>query len=78
MIIKTQYLKMEILSRLMYKFYATLIKIPTEFPCREINMILKFRLRNKGPVKNSQDNSEELRKGDEVLPCQILIFINKP
>lgn len=37
MMIKTQYLKMEILSKLICKFNATIIKISTEFSCREIN-----------------------------------------
>ena len=64
---------METLSELMYKFYATIIKILREFPCREINkMILKFRLRNKGPIKTSQDTSKKQQTRDEALSCQII------
>lgn len=49
MIIKTQYLKIKILCKLIYKFNITIIKLPIKFSRRESKkMILKFRLRNKG------------------------------
>lgn len=45
----------------LYKFYANIVL--TQFfnrdPCESDKMILKFRLRNKGPIKNSQDNCKK-------------------
>ena len=65
----TQYLKVEILCKLIYKFNATIIKIPTKFWYREINKTMwKIRLRNKEPIKHNQDDSEEQQKGMRSCP----------